>query len=142
MKTLETVHVYDGFWQPGARCGLQIFAGADGIPVVVLTELPFNDNTSVTNLVEYLAAEVLASYLPEYIGQSPPFHCVEHYPRGGGSALLETFDLVTFALAIPERRRVHGGERLSLGTPHWQRMTRSELAKMIGHPYPGAAKVG
>jgi hypothetical protein len=67
------VHVYDGFWQPGARCGLQIFPGADSIPLVVLTELPFNNNTSVTNLVEYLAAELLASYLPEYVGQSHPF---------------------------------------------------------------------
>ncbi len=141
MKTLETVHVYDGFWQPGARCGLQIFPGGDGVPVVVLTELPFNNNTSVTNLVEYLAAEVLASYLPERIGRKPPFHCVEHYPRGGGSRLPETFDLVTFDLAIPERRRVHGGELSSLGTPHWQRITRGELERLIGHPYPRAPEV-
>ncbi len=141
MKTLETVHVYDGFWQPGARCGLEIFPGTDGIPVVVLTELPFNDNTSVTNLVECLAAEVLASYLRERIGQNPAFHCVEHYPRERGSPLPESFDVVTFELTIPKRRLADGKDRLSLGTPRWRRITRGELEKMIGRPYPGAPEV-
>jgi hypothetical protein len=141
MKTLETVHVYNGFWQPGARCGLQVFPGTDGIPVVVLSELPSNNNTSVTNLVECLAAEVLTDYFPERIGQNPAFHCVEHYPRKPGSPLLESFDLVTFELTIPKRRLAHGKYRLSLGTPRWRRITRGELERMIGRPYPSAPQV-
>ncbi len=135
MTTVETVHIYDGFWEPGGRCGLQIFPGTDGIPVVVLSELPSNNTTSITNLVECLAAEVLTRYLPERIGQDPPFHCIEHYPRVPGSNLPESFDLVRFDFTIPERRPHHGKDCLSLGTPQWRRITRRSLEIMIGKPY-------
>ena len=74
-------------------CGLQIFPSAVDVPTVVLSELPYNRNTSVTNLVECIAAEVLQKYLSEQIGKNPSFHCVEHYPGEDRSKLHETFDL-------------------------------------------------
>ncbi len=101
-QIIETVHTYGGFWRSTGHCGLQIFPGADGIPVVILTELPSNDSTSVTNLIESLAAEVLEQYLPYRVGQTPPFHCIEHYPETRDHS--ETFDLVTFELRVPERQ--------------------------------------
>lgn len=82
---------------------MQIFPGSDGIPVVILTELPSNDSTSVTNLIESLAAEVLEKYLPDRVGHTPPFHCVEHYPETRDHD--ETFDLVTFELRVPEQQQ-------------------------------------
>jgi hypothetical protein len=75
-----------------------------------------------------LAAEVLEKYLPERVDQTPPFHCIEHYPGTRDHA--ETFDLVTFDLTVPERhlstlRLEFSGavatssteERLALGRP-------------------------
>ena len=59
MRVLEVIYEYQGLWTPGAVCGLQIFPSAVDLPMVVLSELPYNPNTSVTNLVECIAAEVL-----------------------------------------------------------------------------------
>jgi hypothetical protein len=89
-QIIKTLHAYNGFGGSTGHCGLQIFPGRDGIPVVILTELPSNDSTSVTNLMESLAAEVLEKYLPHCAGQTPPFHCIEHYPETQDHA--ETFD--------------------------------------------------
>jgi hypothetical protein len=117
MKTMETIHEYEGLWTPGASCGLQIFFNTNDIPTVVLSELPSNKNTSVTNLVECIAAEVLQKYLPRRIGKNPPFHCVEHYPREERSKLHETFDLVTFEMNAPVRRWRGAKSRITLGEP-------------------------
>ena len=120
---------------------MQIFFNTNGVPTVVLSELPFNKNTSVTNLVECIAAEVLQKYLPEQIGKNPPFHCVEHYPREEGSKLQETFDLVTFELNAPTSCWVGGKSRITLGEPQWRRLERSELERMIGNVYPDALTI-
>jgi hypothetical protein len=37
---------------------------------VILRELPSDKSTSVTNLIEFLAAEILEKYLPESSGYS------------------------------------------------------------------------
>ncbi len=138
MKVVETIHEYDGLWTPGGLCGLQIFWSTNGAPTVVLSELPSNKNTSVTNLVGCIAGEVLQRYLPKRVGKTPPFQCVEHYPREQGSKLQETFDLVTFELNVP-RVRWHGVKsRITLGDAQWQRLERSDLERMIGCPYPDA----
>jgi hypothetical protein len=74
-QVIETVHAYGGFWGSAGHCGLQIFPGSDGILVVILTELPSNDSTSVTNLIESLAAEVLEKYLsPRWTHASLSLH--------------------------------------------------------------------
>jgi hypothetical protein len=121
--------------------GLQIFSNATDAPTVVLSELPCNKNTSVTNLVEYIAAEVLQTYLPGQIGKNPPFHCVEHYRREEGSKQRETFDLVTFELNAPVFTWVGGKSRITLGEPNWRRIERDELERMIGCAYPDALTI-
>lgn len=145
-RIIETVHPYRGFWGSAGHCGLQIFRGSDGVPVVILTELPSNDSTSVTNLIESLAAEVLEKYLPNRVGERPPFHCIEHYPESLDHA--ETFDLVTFELNIPENQpstlRVDLSgpapaatteKRPALGRPQWKPIKREQVEAMIGRPY-------
>jgi hypothetical protein len=149
VQFIETVFTYDGHWTPGAKCGLQIFPGTDGFPVVVLTELPHNLNTSVTNLVECIAAEVLEQHLPGRIGCHPPFHCIEHY-YPTESIPDETFDLVTFEFETPRQQTGDGygirvfpeaivclaGEgRVTLGVPRWKRIGRAKLEAMIGQAY-------
>jgi hypothetical protein len=127
-QIIETVHAYNGFWGSTGHCGLQIFPGRDGIPVVILTELPSNDSTSVTNLIESLAAEVLEKYLPHRLGQTPPFHCIEHYPETRDRG--ETFDQVGFELNFPERHPSTLRVDLSGSTPSASTQTRLSP----GHP--------
>lgn len=147
-QVIETVHTYRGFWGSTGHCGLQIFPGSDGVPVVILTELPSNDSTSITNLIEWLAAEVLDKYLPERIGQTPPFRCIEHYPETQDHP--ETFDLVSFELTVPERHpstlrvdlsgpaaTASTERRLSLGHPQWKFINREQAETLIGRPYTG-----
>lgn len=136
MMIMEVIYEYHGLWTPGASCGLQIFSSLIDVPTVVLSELPCNGNTSVTNLVECIAAEVLQKYLPGQIGKNPPFHCVEHYPRDDRSKVQETFDLVTFELNAPAPCWLGGRSRTTLGEPEWRRLERNELERMIGCVYP------
>jgi hypothetical protein len=43
---------------------------------VICSQLPGNDNTSVTNMVEYLTAEVIKEH-----GLATPLIWIEHYPE-------------------------------------------------------------
>jgi hypothetical protein len=47
--------------------------------VVICSQLPDNDNTYVTNLAEYLAAEIIREHC-----LSTPMVWVEHYPEHEG----------------------------------------------------------
>ena len=57
-KTHDYIHHYRGYWSDGGKCRIQIYQEAEGAPVVICSQLPDNENTSVTNMAEYLAAEV------------------------------------------------------------------------------------
>jgi hypothetical protein len=138
MTVVETIYEYDGLWTPGASCGLQIFREPNRVPTVVLSELPWNPNSSVTNLIGCIAAEVLKCYLPERIGHATPLHCVEHYPRERGSNLRETFDLVTFELSIPKLQWHGVKSRMTLGRATWKPLERRTLERMIARRYPDA----
>lgn len=42
MKKIAKIHYYRG-WRTGVgQCGLEIFEPSDGVPVIVLTQLPSN----------------------------------------------------------------------------------------------------
>ncbi len=56
-KTHDYVHEYRGYWSDGGKCRIRIYRGGGQLPVVVCSQLP--DNTSVNNMVGYLAAEVV-----------------------------------------------------------------------------------
>ena len=57
-KTHDYIHHYRGYWSDGGRCRIRIYQEGRAL-VVICTQLPDNDNTSVTNMAEYLAAEVI-----------------------------------------------------------------------------------
>jgi hypothetical protein len=74
--------IYDGIYpyrgnfdrEADAFCRLRLFARDGKEPMVVLTELPANPSTSVTNMIEILTAEVITRYQPhrlEVIGEIP-----------------------------------------------------------------------
>ena len=145
-------HVYEGYWSPGAVCRVRIYAGTPataGLPVVIVTQVPENQNTSITNLCEYLAAEILTRYLPQQDGAEPPYVYIEHYPddcqypqiyhpggRHQASYAQEHFEYVTFEHTNPDRTVVFGPrERWKFGQPVWRRIEQAELEALIGQPW-------
>jgi hypothetical protein len=58
-KTHDYIHHYRGYWSDGGKCRIRIYREDGQSPVVICSQLPDNDNTSVTNIVEYLAAEII-----------------------------------------------------------------------------------
>ncbi len=64
-------------------------------PVVICSQLPDNHNTSVTNMAEYLAAEVIEEHcLPT------PLTWIEHYPEHEGES--GEYSLVRFTVGDGE----------------------------------------
>jgi hypothetical protein len=107
-KTHDYIHHYRGYWSDGGKCRIRIYQGNGQAPVVICSQLPDNDNTSVTNMAEYLAAEIMESHPdifdPFSLGNIPgisydkPFVWIEHYQTGARGSRCDpaTFDLTTF----------------------------------------------
>ena len=96
MKTHDYVHHYRGYWSDGGKCSIRIYQETEQDPIVI-SQLPDNDNTSVTNMAEYLAAEVIEEH-----GLPTPLTWIEHYPEHRGKP--GEYSLVTFSSW--ERREV------------------------------------
>jgi hypothetical protein len=72
--THDYVHHYRGYWSDGGKCRVRIYRENGQVPVVICSQLPDNDNTSVTNMAEYLATEIIREHaLPT------PLVWIEHY---------------------------------------------------------------
>jgi hypothetical protein len=89
-KTHDYVHYYRGYWSDGGKCRIRIYREDGHTPVVNCSQLPDNDNTSVTNMAKYLAAEIVLKHsLPT------PLMWVEHYPEHEGE--IGEYSLVGFS---------------------------------------------
>lgn len=117
-------------------CRVRIFVRSNEPPVIVLTELPENETTSITHLAEQLWPEVIAKYLPHRFDYPEPAICIEHYPpllnRHGHIAREASFDQVTFARWTPHAIFRHGQSRVELGEPDWHHLTREHVHRLIG----------
>jgi len=69
---------FKGFWSCDSKCGLAIEKHKNDFRVT-LTELPDNNGTSVTNMVEHLATMVKHQFLHEIPNEKITW--VEHYPE-------------------------------------------------------------
>jgi hypothetical protein len=61
-KTHDYILYYRGYWSDGGRCRIRIYQEEGQSPMVVCSQLPDNHNTSIANIVEYLAAEVIEEH--------------------------------------------------------------------------------
>lgn len=130
MKTHDYIHHYRGYWDDGGVCRIRICEDEYREPVVICSELPENTNTSVTNMAEYISAEVIVEY-----GLPTPFIWIEHYPRDESqrrAGLREEWDLVAFS--DYEVRETHGSgkRRVRIGTPEWKHLSRASVEEMVG----------
>ena len=131
---IDTRHRFHGLHTTGGVCRIRVYRPAGFPPVVIATELPENTTTSITNMVEELAAEVLARYLEDRMGQERPFLWIEHYPGSvsGGVREADTYDLVTFPDYRPSQRLEAGRWRVRFDEPEWRRLSRDQVERMIG----------
>ncbi len=124
-KTHDYVHRYRGYWSDGGKCRIRIYRGEGELPVVVCSQLPENGNTSVTNMAEYLAAEVIEEHsLPM------PLVWLEHYPEHEGR--IGEWSLVRFSSWEVEEVLLGGVWRRRVGSPRWSHLAPEEAERLTG----------
>ena len=135
-KTVDERRDFRGTWSDGGVCRVRVYEADGRPPVVVLTELDENTNSSVTNMVEHLAYEVVRAYLPHRLEADPPAVFLEHYPPLGGRRRRTPgkgdVDRVTFATWRPIIEWLGGVRRVRYGEPEWRPVRPDELAELIG----------
>ena len=123
-KTHDYIHRYRGYWSDGGKCRIRIYREAGRAPVVICSQLPDNENTSVTNMAEYLAAEVIQEHkIPT------PLVWVEHYPEHEGE--IGEYSLVTFSHWEPEDECLGGVWRTRIGSPRWMTARALDVANIL-----------
>ncbi len=78
----------------GGRCRIRVYLPKEerDAPVVICSELPNNEGSSVTYSAHQIAAEVIS-----YHKLALPPVWIEHYPKKATDGLSETFELVVFS---------------------------------------------
>lgn len=139
MKLLETEHQYRGYDADGGICRIELYLAEERPPLVVATELPGNPVASITNLAEYLAAEVMERYLTptQLLGHQPPLLWIEHYERTAADrriGLAESWERVTFAHYRREQTTKFarpGGWRYRIGAPQREPLSPEAFSDLV-----------
>jgi hypothetical protein len=122
--THDYMHQYRGYWSDGGKCRIRIYREDRQAPVVVCSQLPDNENTSVTNMAEYLAAEVIEEYnLPT------PLTWIEHYSEHEGE--IGEYSLVKFSSWELTKVCLGGVWRCRVGSPRWSPLRPEEVDVLI-----------
>jgi hypothetical protein len=123
-KAHDYVHYYRGYWSDGGKCRIRIYQAKRQASVVICSQLPDNDNTSVTNMAEYLAAEVIEEHkLPT------PLTWIEHYPEHEGD--IGEYSLMRFSDWKREEVCLGGIWRLRIGVPSWSHLRPEEVEFLL-----------
>ena len=131
-KTHDYVHYYRGYWCDGRKCRIRIYREDGCVHVVICSQLPDHDNTSVTNMAEYLAAEVIEEHkLPT------PLTWIEHYPEHEGE--IGEYSLVSFSDWDSQGVCLGGVWQCRVGSPAWSPLSAAEVKAMLVRE-PGARK--
>jgi hypothetical protein len=115
---------------------LQDFEEPGQTPVIVMSGLPQDTSTLVTNLAELLAPELIQRHFPRRFEELPPAIFLEHYaeertPQGRlGSK--PTWDRLSFHSWAPRRVWLSGQERIAFGDPHWEHLPEDEVEQLRG----------
>jgi hypothetical protein len=113
----------------GGRCRIRVYLSEEkqDAPVVICSELPSNEGSSVTYSAHQIAAEVIRYhrlFAPVWI---------EHYPKEATDGTSETFELVVFSnYEIRERAPYLGETRLTIGEPTWKTLDRETVEALVG----------
>ena len=128
--TREYIHHRQGYRFGAGCCWIRIYEGEAGdAPVVVCEELPGVGAFDVSEMAEYLAAEVIRAYFNRGLPDLPrPLLWIEHRParrRGPGR-----YTLLTFPTYRPRGVGVGFIRRSTLGPARREPLTSGEVAAL------------
>jgi hypothetical protein len=99
-------------------------------------ELPQNTSTSVTNMAEYLASDLIQRHFPQAFEELPPAiflkHHIEERTPQGRPGCKATWDRLSFHSWASRRGWLSGHERIAFGEPHWEHMPEHEVEALLG----------
>jgi hypothetical protein len=127
------VHLAGDYVHPTPRdgiCRIRIYLPEDqrDAPVVICSELPSNEGSSVTYSAHQIAAEVIRYHK---LAVAPVW--IEHYPKEATDGASETFELVVFSsYEVKERAPYLGETRLTIGEPVWKALDRESVEALVG----------
>lgn len=151
LKIYDAPYTYRGYYdkEPEGRAHVRLFSHPFEHPVIVITDLPENATTSVTNLMETLVPEIIRDLGKSawFEDERPPI-VIEHLPPMNPREQKHAYGLheyrrrdvysqATFENWRPRKIWMGGRERLSLGEPHWRHLTREDVAQLIGEDEVG-----
>ena len=113
----------------GGRCRIRIYLPEDerDAPVVICSELPSNEGSSVTYSSHQIAAEVIRYHR---LASAPVW--IEHYPKEATDGASETFELVVFSsYEVRERAPYLGETILTIGEPRWKSLDRESMEMLV-----------
>jgi len=133
-KTADFRHAYRGYYDEGGICRVRLFQRDTLPPVVAVSQLEENRNTSVTNMAEYIAAEISTKHFPARLETREPFVWLEHYshPEEEDPTLREIWSRVTFDSYTPRLVTLGGVLRTRLGMPRSKYLPAPQVARLIG----------
>jgi hypothetical protein len=135
-KTHDYIHYYRGYWSDGGKCRIRIYQEEGRAPVVICSQLPNNHNTSVTNMAEYLAADLIEEHI-----LPTPLIWIEHYPEHEGA--IGEYSLVRFSSWEVSEALMGGTSRVRIGTPIWSHLPKEKVLFVLGtHNRPLDAALG
>ena len=126
---------YTSYWRFDAVCRMPIFTAPDQVPVVVASEFVENTGTSITNMAEELAAEVIARHFPERFEAEVSILWLELYPRTPEERKrgIPAFSQAEFSSFTPRVEYLGGIKRIRIGQPSWRHVDEVEIeAALIG----------
>ena len=133
---IDERYEYRGYYSDGGVTRIRLYDRQDAAPLMLLTDLPENANTSVTNLLKYLVAEIGTLLRPHRFDDEQPFIVIEHYPaqpqRHSREMLDERFAQVAFEDWKLRRQWLGSVERKRIGQPTWTQLTDAELVTLLG----------
>jgi hypothetical protein len=112
------------------RCRIRVYLPKDerDAPVVICSELPSNEGSSVTYSTHQIAAEIIRYHK---LGVSPVW--IEHCPKEATDGSSETFELVVFSsYEVKEKAPYLGETRLTIGEPVWKMLDRQSILALVG----------
>jgi hypothetical protein len=125
MQTHDYIHRYRGYWSDGGKCRIRIYQEDGQDPVVICSQLPENTNTSVTNMAEYLAAEVIEEH-----SLTTPLTWIEHYSRHQGQP--GEYSLARFSSCERQEASLESVWRYRVGSPRLSSLHPEEVDALIG----------
>jgi hypothetical protein len=124
-KTADYLYAFRGTFdqEPQGIFWVRVFEEPSQTPVIVMGELPQNTSTSVTNMAECLAPELIQRHFSHRFEELPPAIFLEHYVEERTPqwrlGLKATWDRLSFLSWAPRRVWLSGQERIAFGDPQW-----------------------